>query len=110
MSALNRIFRGSIKTKLVRVFVLQILAISIATVLGVYGAAFVVEQVLVREALNGEAEHFWTNREQDPSFPLPNTNNLRGWLEGGRPEQAPPDWLAGLEPGFERRQAADGRD
>jgi len=110
MSALNRIFRGSIKTKLVRVFVLQILAISIATVLGVYGAAFVVEQVLVREALNGEAEHFWSNYEQDPSFPLPNTNNLRGWMTGGRPDQAPPAWLAGLEPGFDRRQAADGRD
>jgi hypothetical protein len=72
MSALNRFFRGSIKAKLVKVFVLQILAISVATVLGVYAAAFVVEQVLVREALNGEAEHFWAQYEEDSSFPLPN--------------------------------------
>ncbi len=110
MIALNRILTGSIKTKLVRVFLLQILAISVATVLGVYAAAFVVEQVLVREALNGEADHFWSHYEKDQSFPLPNTNNLRGWMEGGAESDQPPHWLRGLEPGFERRQAADGRD
>lgn len=110
MSAINRFFRGSIKTKLVRVFVLQILAISIATVLGVYAAALVVEQVLVREALNGEAEHFWSNYAADSSFPLPDTNNLRGYLAGDDATAAPPEWLRGFEPGFGRHRSASGGD
>ncbi|MGK7297486.1 MAG: sensor histidine kinase [Candidatus Wenzhouxiangella sp. M2_3B_020] len=110
MKALNRFFRGSIKTKLIRVFVLQILAISVATVLGVYAAAFVVEQVLVREALNGEAEHFWSHREENPSFPLPNTNNLRGYMAAPGSQAPPPEWLQGLEPGFGREQSPSGQN
>jgi signal transduction histidine kinase len=110
MSALNRFFKGSIKTKLVRVFVLQVLAISIATVLGVYAAAFIVEQVLVREALNGEAEHFWSNYAEDPSFPLPDTNNLTGYLAGAPDKAGPPDWLQGAQPGFGRHQTPSGRN
>jgi len=108
MSAFNQIFKGSINTKLVRVFVIQILAISIATVLGVYAAAFVVEQVLVQEALNGEAEHFWENYRVDPDFPLPHTNNLQGYLEGVRPADAPPERLRELEPGFDRQRLESG--
>lgn len=106
MGALNRLLRGSIKTKLVRVFVLQALAISVATALGVYGAAKVVEQVLVREALNGEAEHFWEHRARIPDFPLPDTNNLRGYMAGA-PRGTPPDWLADAEAGFFGRLADD---
>jgi len=107
MSALSGFFRGGIKAQLIRVFVLQILAISVATVLGVYAAAFVVEQVLVREALNGEAEHFWTHYEKNPSFPLPNTNNLNGYFAGGA-EGEVPQWLQGVEPGFGRHRTPAG--
>jgi len=107
MSALSGFFRGGIKAQLIRVFVLQILAISVATVLGVYAAAFVVEQVLVREALNGEAEHFWTHYEKNPSFPLPNTNNLNGYFAGGA-EGEVPEWLQGVEPGFGRHRTPAG--
>jgi len=110
MNWLNRFLRGSIKTKLVRVFVLQVLAISVATVLGVYAAAFVVEQVLVREALNGEAEHFWARYNANPSFPLPDTKNLTGYLIGPGSGAPPPDWLQGVEPGFARHATPDGRN
>ncbi|MGB0513652.1 MAG: sensor histidine kinase [Wenzhouxiangellaceae bacterium] len=110
MSTFNLLSRGGIKSKLVRVFLLQILAISVATVLGVFGAAFVVERVLVQEALNGEADHFWENYDANPDFPLPNTNNLRGYLVGGSVEDAPPDRLSGLQPGFERQLLASGAD
>lgn len=109
MSALSGFFRGGIKAKLIRVFVLQVLAISVATVLGVYAAAFVVEQVLVREALNGEADHFWTHYEKDPSFPLPNTNNLSGYFAQGQGGELP-EWLEGVEPGFGRQHTPAGRD
>lgn len=98
----RRIFTGGIKTKLVKVFVLQLLAISVATILGVYAAAWVVERVLVQEALNGEAEHFWTHYRADPGFPLPNTNNLRGHMAPGGDESYVPGWLHGQEPGFRR--------
>jgi len=93
---------GGINTKLVRVFVLQLLAISVATVFGVLAAGMVAERVLVKEALLGEAEHFWAHYQKDPTFPLPNTNNLTGYL---RVEDSPlelPDWLHGHADGFYR--------
>lgn len=108
MNALNRLLKGNLDTKLVRVFILQILAISMATVLGVYAAALVVEKVLVQEALNGEAEHFWTHYEQDRSFPLPNTNNLRGYLSRRSDFSGVPAWLHGEPPGFRRAWEAPG--
>ncbi|PKL95248.1 MAG: sensor histidine kinase [Gammaproteobacteria bacterium HGW-Gammaproteobacteria-8] len=110
MKVFSKLFKAGIKAKLVRVFVLQILAISVATVLGVYAAAFVVEQVLVREALNGEAEHFWDRYRADPEAALPDTNNLRGYLETGTASDALPDWLQGLDPGFGRQRTAAGKD
>ena len=110
MKAFNRFWRGSIKTKLIRVFLLQIMAISVATVLGVYGAAIVVEKVLVREALNGEAAHFWQRYDQDPDFPLPDTNNLTGYLAGSESRARPPEWLRGLEPGFARHHGPSDRN
>ncbi|MDT8448581.1 MAG: HAMP domain-containing sensor histidine kinase [Wenzhouxiangellaceae bacterium] len=104
------IFRGSIRTKLVRVFLIQILAISVATALGVWAAAFVVEQVLVREALNGEAEHFWSHYEKDPSFPLPNTDNLTGYLVGDPGREPAPEWLRGAESGYGREHTPSDTD
>ncbi|NEZ04790.1 HAMP domain-containing histidine kinase [Wenzhouxiangella sp. XN201] len=93
---------GGLRTRLVRVFLLQVLAISIATVLGVYAAAWVVERVLVQEALNGEAEHFWDRRSENPDFPLPDTNNLTGYLAPGGDVSAVPDWLRDEPPGVRR--------
>ena len=48
--------RTGIRRKLWVVFVLQVAAISFATILGVYGAATILENVLIRRALTGEAE------------------------------------------------------
>jgi signal transduction histidine kinase len=98
----NRWLKGGLNTRLVRVFILQVLAISVATVLGVYAAALVVERVLVQEALNGEAEHFWSNYKADRSFPLPNTNNLRGYMARQSDYSGVPGWLRDEEPGFRR--------
>ncbi len=102
MNALNQLLKGNLDTKLVRVFILQILAISLATVLGVYAAALVVERVLVREALNGEAEHFWRHYAEDPGFALPNTNNLRGYLARDEDYSEVPEWLQLQPEGFRR--------
>lgn len=98
---------GGLRSKLVRVFILQLLAISVATILGVLAAAIIVERVLVREALNGEAEHFWSLFRDDHQFPLPNTNNLRGYLAMGDDHSQVPDWLAHQSAGFRRVSLAD---
>ncbi len=110
MTYFNGMLKGGLNTKLVRVFVLQILAISLATVLGVYGAALVVENVLVREALNGEADHFWSHYKKDREFPLPNTNNLRGFMARQSNFDGVPEWIRDMPPGFHRvREAPDSR-
>lgn len=96
------------RSNLVRVFALQALAISVAVVLGVFAAAKVVEQVLVHEALDGEAEHYWALFEQDPAFARPNTRNLLGYLRHPRYGDEIPGWLAGLEPGFQRVKTREG--
>lgn len=104
MKAANRVLTGGLRTRLVRVFVLQVLAISIATVLGVYAAAWVVERVLVQEALNGEAEYFWDHYLEDADFPLPDTNNLTAYLARGGDFSSVPAWLRDHEPGFRRAE------
>ncbi len=57
---------------------------------------------MVKEALSGEAAHFWNHYEKDPNFPLPNTNNLTGYLSVAGDEQSLPAWLRGHEDGFYR--------
>ncbi len=104
---MKRALQGGLNTKLVRVFVLQVLAISVATIMGVFGAALVVENVLVKEALNGEAEHFWENYKNDPSFPLPNTNNLHGYMAQQSSYGSVPEWLRDIPLGFHRGQQQD---
>ena len=99
--------RGGINTQLVRVFVLQILAISVATVLGVFAAGLIAERVLVKEALNGEAEHFWAHYDKDGNFPLPNTNNLTGYLSVAGDESALPDWLKNKADGYYRVHSSE---
>ncbi|HET6564224.1 MAG TPA: HAMP domain-containing sensor histidine kinase [Xanthomonadales bacterium] len=99
---------GTLRTNLVRVFLLQVLAISVAVVLGVFGAAKVVENILVNEALDGEAEHYWTLFQADPATPRPNTLNLRGYLRHAEYGDEIPDWLEDAEPGFRRIESTSG--
>ena len=51
--------KTGINNKLIRVFVIQMLFISVVTAMGVYVAAIIVEQVMVRAALEDEAKHYW---------------------------------------------------
>ncbi len=59
---------------------LQSLLIALVAILGIGFASVVIEQFLVREALNREAQHFWENYRLDPNFQVPNTDNLKGYL------------------------------
>ncbi|HZX91530.1 MAG TPA: HAMP domain-containing sensor histidine kinase [Rudaea sp.] len=101
--------RPGIRRKLWVVFVLQVVAISFATVLGVFGAATVLEDVLIRRALTGEADFFWQRRAQEPEAPAPQTNNMTGYLvTAGASTQSLPAVLRPLQPGYQRVPGENG--
>jgi signal transduction histidine kinase len=79
-----------------------VLLISVAAVIGVFLTYLIVEDVLTRQALNGEAEHFWQLYEQDPNHPVPDVANMKGYLTEGGEELAIPPSLRGLALGFGR--------
>ena len=79
-----------IRAWLGRAFMLQVALISIAAVVGVFMASALLEGVLIRAALNDEVNHFWTQRDQNPGFQLPNTRNLRGYFEDTAPAELRP--------------------
>lgn len=72
--------RAGIRRKIWTVYVLQVAAISLATILGVYAAATVLEDVLIKRALAGEAAFFWQRWERNHVAPVPETNNMTGYL------------------------------
>jgi hypothetical protein len=53
------LLKTGINNKLIRVFIIQMLFISVVTAMGVFVAAIIVEQVMVRAALEAEAAHYW---------------------------------------------------
>ncbi|MEJ2603001.1 MAG: HAMP domain-containing sensor histidine kinase [Gammaproteobacteria bacterium] len=82
--------------RLSRDFLLQAIYISIAAVLGVIAVAIVLERVVSREALRGEAEYYAERLASDPAAALPDTRNLTGY----RASTGVPEDLRSLGPGF----------
>ncbi len=70
-----------------RAFMLQVVLISLAAVVGVSVASALLEGVLIRAALDDEVAHFWRQRDANPAFQLPNTRNLRGYFEDTVPAE-----------------------
>ena len=66
--------------RLGRAFLLQAAFISVTAVIGVFVAGALLERVLIHEALQSEAVHFWEQRALQPQFPLPSTRNLTGYM------------------------------
>ena len=93
---------SGLRTKLVRVYALQVGLISIAAVIGVYITFVIVQDVLTRQALNQEAAHFWARYSENPQVALPNTANMHGYLQRGSDQSAIPTALHNLEVGFGR--------
>ncbi len=81
-------------------FLVQAILIAVAAVLGVYAAAFAIEEVLIKQALRQEANYFWERREANPDFPLPDTLNLTTYLSRDGEIASLPQPLRQLEPGF----------
>jgi len=81
---------------------LQIALISVAVVVGVFGIAYIVSDVLSREALEGEAAHFRERLAENPAQSLPDTDNMRGYLARDGVFDTVPEALRAETPGFRR--------
>lgn len=92
----------TIRSKLSRKMTLQALLIALVAVLGIGFASVVIEQFLVREALNRETTHFWENYQRNPDHPAPNTGNLKGYLTAIDNEEGMPTELKGYGLGYQK--------
>lgn len=81
-----------------RAFGLQALFITVAVILSVFVVRAVLEEVLIRQALELEATFFADQLAESATAALPRTRNLRGFIDGGEP--APPLALSGLTEGL----------
>ncbi|MEO0574010.1 MAG: HAMP domain-containing sensor histidine kinase [Pseudomonadota bacterium] len=84
---------------------LQALYISIAALVGVFAAALLLENVLIKQALRGEAQYYWQQVADNGDRPLPDTRNMIGYRDGigdGIPPQ-----LQGLGLGFHNQSNPD---
>jgi signal transduction histidine kinase len=81
-------------------YLLQGLFIFATVLLSVMAVALVIQKVLVREALELEAQSFIEAYQADHNFPLPRTRNLIGYLVNKQGRGELPDRLAGLMPGL----------
>ena len=103
MSNLDKLRDSTIRSKLSRKMTLQSLLIALVAVLGIGFASVVIEQFLVREALNREAQHFWDIYKTNPDFPAPNTDNLKGYLHAiADGEEVLPEELRGYGLGYHK--------
>ena len=82
-------------------FVMQTVAIALATLLGVYAAMLVLRDVLIQRALVEEAQHYWMRLERDAGAGLPDTYNLKGYRRApGQTMEAIPAYLRDLYSGY----------
>lgn len=80
----------------------QAFYISLAVLVSMFVAGKLVEDVLIEQALEGEAEYYWSRAQQDGALDLPDTQNLTIYREGVA--NGIPSDLAALEPGFHSRE------
>jgi hypothetical protein len=95
---------GGIRNKIRAVFFLQLAAISVAMLIGVYVVGVIVEDRLIRRALQDEAHFALQRLRARPDAALPETYNLRGYLVDGTVRRiGTPADLQTLTPGFHAR-------
>ncbi len=87
--------------RLGRELLLQAVYISLAVMIGVFVAAHLAENLLIEQALQGEADYYWEREQTRPGGPLPDTKNMTGYREDqGAPAPAN---LLNLPDGFHLR-------
>ena len=89
-------------------FIMQVVLVSVAIVLGAYVVSAVGKFSLINSALQQEAAHYWELQGASETQPPPNTFNLRGYLVlRGRSNLLLPENLRELKPGFHELKADD---
>lgn len=92
---------AGLRRKIWTAFILQAAVISFAAVLGVYGASIILKHVLIRQALEQEAGHYWDILQANKYASAPDTYNMKGYLLfKGDSEAVLPDTMRGLSLGF----------
>ncbi len=91
---------SELRGKLWVAFVVQLAAISVATLLSVYGAWIVLRDVLIQQALIEETAYYWKRVARNPSAELPDTYNMHGYLVGVGRDALVPEPLRVLAPGY----------
>ena len=76
----------------------QAFYISLAVLISMFVAGLLVEDVLIEQALEGEAEYYWQRVTEQGDDSLPDTMNLTVYREGMG--SGVPDELSQLAPGF----------
>ncbi|HSG91080.1 MAG TPA: HAMP domain-containing sensor histidine kinase [Pseudomonadales bacterium] len=110
---------GGLSSRFLAAFILQALLISVAAFLGVWLARFVLEDVLIEQALEQEAAWFWAQRADDPHARPPHARNIIGYVvadavsdagddAGTTGEGAVPSQLLAFGPGIHRLDAPAG--
>lgn len=94
--------QSTIRNKLSRKMTLQACLIGLVAVLSIGFASVVIEQFLVRQALTGEAAHFWELYARNPTLEPPNTKNLKGYLTDIGSEEGLPEEMCGYGLGFQK--------
>lgn len=90
-----------LRAKIGVAFILQAAAISCGTVLGVYAAAAVLEDVLIKRALREETAHFAELLEKNPEHATPDTHNMKGYIQRkGEDKSTVPSTMRDLPLGF----------
>ena len=98
---MSSVTQTPLQSRLLRAFVLQLILISIVTVVGVLAAFLIAERLLVNRALEGEAAYYWDKRARGVSATLPDTLNLSGFASFEE-QHPPPAEFARLGPGQHR--------
>ena len=114
---------GGLTGRFLRAFILQAALISVTAMLGVWLARFVLEDVLIEQALMQEAAWFWDQRDADPSARPPEARNITSYLgaetsdreasdreasNGQLTGPAPPSGFEDLPPGLHPLSSGDG--
>jgi signal transduction histidine kinase len=88
--------------RLGRELLLQAVYISLAVFVGVFIAANLIPDFMIKQALEEEARYYWDHVRSNEAHALPDTLNLTGFRDGFG-GGVPPD-MAALEPGYHRQE------
>ncbi len=88
-----------------RTLALHIGLVALAVLLGILAANWIIEEILVKEALNTEAEYYWDKAKDNPEFQLPDTRNLIGYRYTLKSDENLPITLRDLSTGFHELKA-----